>query len=384
MARHNGLAHRLYTGDISYNFVGKAKLWFTITAGILLVAVLAIAIRGLNFGIEFRGGADFQAPVQVTATTVDDVRSAVEALALPDLDELTVTTIGDGTVRVQTPSLTTDQVSQIKQTIATEVGAATDDVAYSLIGASWGQQITTQALIALAVFLVLVMLLIWAYFRDFKMSVAAIVALGHDLVVTIGIYALVGFSVTPATMIGVLTILGYSLYDTVVVFDKIRENVRDLEHSKHTYSEQANLALNQVLVRSINTTVIGVLPVAALLYAGVFVLGTGPLKDLGLALFVGMLAGAYSSIFIATPLLAVLREAEPEMKEHRARLERRAARGKEKVAARPAAVNTVALGVGAAPAVVPPEQLGLVSADAVKPDLTRAQPTRNTRSQRKK
>ena len=203
----------------------------------------------------------------------------------------------------------------VRAAIAEEVGIPPDQVAYSLIGASWGDQITDRALIALAVFLALVALVIWAYFRNWKMSAAALIALVHDLVLTIGIYALVGFTVTPATLIGVLTILGYSLYDTVVVFDKVRENVRDLKSSTtKTYSEAANLAVNQVLVRSINTTIIGVLPVAALLFTGAVILGEGPLKDLALALFVGMISGAYSSIFIATPLLAQLKEREPEMK----------------------------------------------------------------------
>ena len=209
-------------------------------------------------------------------------------------------------------------------------------MAYSLIGASWGDQITQRALIALAVFLALVGLVIWVYFRDVKMSAAALIALAHDLVLTIGIYALVGFTVTPATLIGILTILGYSLYDTVVVFDKVRENVRDIKSSTtRTYSEAANLAVNQVLVRSINTTVIGVLPVIALLFAGAVILGEGPLKDLALALFVGMVSGAYSSIFIATPLLAQLREREPDMKKLASRVAAR--RAKEERQARPAA-----------------------------------------------
>jgi len=383
MAR-GGFAHKLYTGEVSYNFVGKRKLWYTVSAVLLAVCILAIAIRGLNLGIEFRGGADFQAPTTVTSTTVDDVRTAVEELGLPDNDELTVTTIGDTTVRVQTRSLNVEEVGLVKQAIADELGIPAEDVAYSLIGASWGQQITQQALIALGVFLVLVMLLIWGYFRDFKMSISAIVALLHDLVVTVGVYALVGFSVTPATLIGVLTILGYSLYDTVVVFDKIRENVAGIEKTRFTYSEQANLALNQVLIRSINTTIIGVLPVAALLFTGAFILQTGPLKDLGLALFVGMVAGAYSSIFIATPLLADMREAEPGMKEHRAKLARRAARGKDHavdpVAAEP--TTSVPLLVEDVAPAVDAGSLGLVSADALNPQ--RAQPTRQSRSQRRK
>ncbi|MDQ7993907.1 MAG: protein translocase subunit SecF, partial [Propionicimonas sp.] len=234
MARGTSFAHKLYTGEVSYDFVGKRKLWYTVSAVALLVCILAISIRGLNLGIEFRGGADFQAPTTVTATTVDDVRTAIEDLGLPENDELTVTTIGDSTVRIQTRSLSVEEVAQVKQAIADELGIPIDDVAYALIGASWGQQITQQALIALGVFLLLVMLLIWGYFRDYKMSVSAIVALLHDLLITVGVYALIGFSVTPATMIGVLTILGYSLYDTVVVFDKIRENVAGLERTRFT------------------------------------------------------------------------------------------------------------------------------------------------------
>ena len=200
---------------------------------------------------------------------------------------------------------------------------------YNAIGASWGQQITKQGVIALLVFMGLVMLLIAAYFRDWKMSVAAIVAVLHDLVVTVGVYAAVGFTVTPSTVIGVLTILGYSLYDTVVVFDKIRENIKGLEQTNHTYSYQANLAINQVLVRSLNTTIIGVLPVLALFVAGA-TLQSGPLADLGLALLVGMIAGAYSSLFIAAPLLAWLREREPGMVEHREQIERRKKRHEAK------------------------------------------------------
>jgi preprotein translocase subunit SecF len=317
------LTHRLYTGDISYNFIGRRKLWYTISAIALVISIAALLIRGLDLGIEFRGGSDFQVPTAVTATTVADYREAVLATGVPSLDSTVVTTIGDSKVRVQTRSLTVSEQKTVRAAIATKAGKSSDEVAYQIIGASWGRQITQQAALALGVFLVLVGLLIWIYFRDSKMSLAALGALGHDLIITIGVYALVGFTVTPATLIGVLTILGYSLYDTVVVFDKIRENVASMEMDKRTYSEAANHAVNQVLVRSLNTTIIGVLPVAALLFAGVVVLGSGPLEDLGLALFVGMIAGAYSSIFIASPLLTQLRESEPEMKAHRERVERR-------------------------------------------------------------
>jgi preprotein translocase subunit SecF len=264
------------------------------------------------------------------------VREAVVATGLPDLDDTIVNTIGDNQVRVQTRTLNpTTEVPVVRTAIAEEVGVTSDEVAYSLIGASWGSQITERGLIALIVFLTLVSLVIWVYFRDAKMAGAALVALAHDLILTIGIYALVGFTVTPATLIGLLTILGYSLYDTVVVFDKVRENVRDIRSSTtRTYSEAANLAVNQVLVRSVNTTVIGVLPVAALLFAGAAILGEGPLKDLALALFVGMVSGAYSSIFIATPLLAQGKEREPDMKKLAARVMAR--RNKSEQKARPA------------------------------------------------
>jgi preprotein translocase subunit SecF len=380
--KKSSLAHRLYTGEISYDFVGRRNRWYLISGILLLISILALSVRGLNLGIEFSGGVEFQAPAAVSSATVEDVRGAVQALNIPGNDDVTVNTIGDNQVRVQTTALTPDQVTQVKSAIASATGSQPDDVAYSAIGASWGQQITVQALIALVVFLVLVMLLIWIYFREFKMSIAAIVALGHDLLITIGIYALVGFAVTPATMIGVLTILGYSLYDTMVVFDRIRENTRELTNTRETYSAAANNALNQVLVRSLNTTVIGVLPVAALLFTGWFILGTGPLKDLGLALFVGMVAGAYSSIYIATPLLAQMREADPDMKEHRQRLARRAARATEKVVRTPKPVTTVAVGDAVA-ASVDPSTLGLVSAKDLEAG-PRRQPTRQPRSRRRK
>ena len=348
--RRGGLAHRLYTGEISYDFVGHRRLWYIVSAILLSVSLGGLLLRGLDLGIEFRGGSDFQAPVRVTSSTVSEVRSVVEASGVPNLGT-TVTTIGNDRVRVQTRSLEMAEQAAVRGVIAQHLGIANDQVAYQLIGASWGKQITQKAGIALVVFLVLVGVLIWLYFRDAKMSIAALVALAHDLVVTVGVYALVGFTITPSTVIGVLTILGYSLYDTVVVFDKVRENVAEMEQHKLTYSEAANAAVNQVLVRSLNTTVIGVLPVTALLFAGAVVLGSGPLEDLGLALFVGMIAGAYSSVFIATPLLAQMRERESGMQTYRARLERRRAADAQKASAK-ALVEVPQRRSGKAPVVV--------------------------------
>jgi preprotein translocase subunit SecF len=336
MSKFGQLGHRLYTGEISYDFIARRRRWYLISASLLAISLIALLGRGLVFGIEFKGGADFRANTTVTAQSVDRMRTALENSGVPDLAEATINTIGSDQIRVQTRTLDpTNEVPKVRQTIATEVGTAPDQVAYSLIGASWGGQITERALIALAVFLALVGLVIWGYFRNGKMSAAALIALVHDLVLTVGIYALVGFTVTPATLIGVLTILGYSLYDTVVVFDKVRENVRDIRsNTTKTYSEAANLAVNQVMIRSINTTIIGVLPVSALLFAGAVILGEGPLKDLALALFVGMISGAYSSIFIATPLLAQFKEREPDMQKLASRVAAR--RNKEGQKTRPA------------------------------------------------
>jgi preprotein translocase subunit SecF len=337
MSKLSAIGHRLYTGEVSYDFIGHRRRWYIVSAILIGVSLLALAVRGLDFGIEFKGGADFKAATKVTAQTVDSMKDALRNSGVPNLDDATVNTIGNNQVRVQTRTLDpTEEVPKVRTAIANEVGIPPDQVAYSLIGASWGGQITERALIALGVFLALVALVIGIYFRDAKMSAAALIALAHDLILTIGIYALVGFTVTPATLIGVLTILGYSLYDTVVVFDKVRENVRDIRSSTtRTYSEAANLAVNQVLVRSINTTIIGVLPVVALLFAGAVILGEGPLKDLALALFVGMVSGAYSSIFIATPLLAQMKEREPDLKKLAARVRARRAKEaqKERVAA---------------------------------------------------
>ncbi|GGL53494.1 hypothetical protein GCM10011575_09890 [Microlunatus endophyticus] len=323
-----GVGHRLYTGEISLNFVGRWRRWFLISAIAIVIVVIGFAFRGLNLGIEFTGGAEFQVPVHASQANIQKVEDALANSGVPHAADADVTAVGSSTIRVETSALNTEQeVPKVKDALAQATGANAEQINYSLIGASWGGQITERGLIALVVFLVLVSLVLWAYMRNPKMSLAALIALLHDLVITLGVYAVVGFSFTPESLIGMLTILGYSLYDTVVVFDKVRENTRNLTaNATRTYSEAANLAVNQTLVRSINTTVIGVLPVAALLFAGGVILHTGPLEDLALALFVGMISGAYSSIFIATPLLAVWKEREPDMVRQRKRVEARRAR----------------------------------------------------------
>ncbi|MFT3878013.1 MAG: protein translocase subunit SecF [Propioniciclava sp.] len=383
------LAHKLYTGELSYDFIGNRKRWYLVSAIIVVICVLGVAIRGLNLSIDFTGGSEFTVPVQVTATTIDDYRDTVADSGLPELGEIKVNTVGTNQVRIQVRALNAEEINDMTGLLAEKTGIPAEQVTNNLIGASWGQQITQQGVIALVIFLVLVSLMIWAYFRNWKMSVAAIVALLHDLVLTVGVFALLQFAFTPASLIGMLTILGYSLYDTVVVFDKVRENTRGITEQTRSFSEATNLAINQVLVRSVNTTIIGVLPVAALLVTGVFVLGTGPLKDLGLALFVGMIAGAYSSIVLAAPMFAQMKEREPAMVAHRKRLERRDHKPAKKAKATTASVAAGApvLGAPAAEASleqaepIDPVQLGAVPAEALR---ERQQPRHSTRAQRKK
>ncbi len=367
MGRISTFGQNLYEGRISFDFVGRRKIWYALSVAIMVAAALGFLARGFNYGVEFKGGVEFTATVQkANAATADDMRTAVEEAGVPEAGDPTVTTSGGGgaeLIRIQTKPLSQDQTDTIKQALLK--GGATE-VSQNLIGPTYGKQVANKALTGLLVFLVVVVIFIWAYFREWRMSVAGIVALAHDLVITAGVYAWSGFEVTPATVTGLLTILGFSLYDTVVVFDKVRENTRGiLKSTTRTYAEQANLALNQTLVRSINTTITALLPVAALLIVGVAVLGTGPLKDLALALFVGMLAGAYSSIFIATPLASQLKDREPAIKAHTTKVLGR----REKEAVTPSA----------APVVAAPKRPAAPSGAA-----KRSQPSRQPRSKRGK
>jgi len=323
MSRLGTLGGRLYRGDVSYDFVGRQKRWYAISGLILLVCILGLLFRGLNLGIEFKGGAVFT--VKTQTGTVEQARTAVANAGVSTEPIVTDVKSSVGrSIRIQTEPLSGVQSARVTDEIAKEFGVQPGDINVSIVGATWGQQITKKALTGLIVFLIAVVLYLTVTF-EWRMAIAAIVALIHDVVITIGVYALTQIEVTPATVIGLLTILGYSLYDTVVVFDKVKENTRGLAGgSRMTYSQAANLAVNQTLVRSINTSVIALLPVAALLFGGSFLLGAGTLKDLALALFVGIAAGTYSSIFIATPLLADLKEREPAMQ---ALAKRVAARG---------------------------------------------------------
>ena len=336
MGKMSRLGNALYEGDVSIDFVGRKWLWYAVSGVIVILAVGGLYFKGLNFGIEFEGGVEYTVSVpsgQATQATADKVRDAVAGTGLDGTSSPLVNTSGRDTIRVQTEELSNDEAVKVTNAIAEAVNVNADrQISTQDVGASWGEQVAKRALTGLVVFLILVVLFIWAYFREWKMSAAALVALAHDIVITIGVYALSGFEVTPATVTGLLTILGFSLYDTVVVFDKVRENTRNLRQSRRTYAELANLAINQTLVRSINTSIVALLPVGALLYVGVASLGSGALKDLSLSLFVGMAAGAYSSIFIATPLAVQLKSGEKEITQQDARAKARRRRDVDRYA----------------------------------------------------
>ncbi len=318
MGRISQLGNSLYTGERSIEFVGRKWLWYTVSAVIVLLAVLGLSVKGLNYGLEFTGGNQFTVSEldasQATQDNADKLREAVGGLGIKNADAPVVSTAGEASILIQTEELTVAESDQVKQAIVDTLGVdPVGQISQEQIGASWGDEVKNSAITGLVVFLVLVILFIWAYFREWKMSAAAIVALAHDVIITVGIYALSGFDVSPATVTGLLTILGFSLYDTVVVFDKIRENTKNLRANRTTYARAANLAVNQTLVRSINTSLVALIPVGAILYVSAVQLGASSLKDLALALFVGMAAGAYSSIFIATPLLVHLKSSESEV-----------------------------------------------------------------------
>jgi preprotein translocase subunit SecF len=309
MSSIKGLGGRLYSGEKSFNIVGNAKRWYIVSALFTVLSIGALAIQGLHLGIEFKGGSAYT--FTSTTATVEQARTAVEGSGISS--ELIVQKVGDSKIRVQTGSLTNAQSDAVESVIVSTFGVSAESIDTQIIGPSWGKENTKKALYGLIAFLLVIMLFLALTFEP-KMAIAAIIAVVHDVFITVGIYALVGFDVTPATVIGFLTILGYSLYDTVVVFDKVRENTRSITStSKQTYTQATNLAVNQTLVRSINTSVIALIPVGSILFVGAGLLGAGTLKDLSLALFIGMIVGAYSSIFIAPPVLAQLREKEPAM-----------------------------------------------------------------------
>ncbi|WP_416969292.1 protein translocase subunit SecF [Streptomyces sp. 4F14] len=315
MSKLGNIGARLHRGEISYDFIGHRKIWYGVSILITILAIVGLAVRGLNMGIDFQGGAVFTTP-----KTSVSVSQAEEYAKEASGHDAVVQKLGNGSLRIQIAGMDTQQSDQIKNKLAADFKVDTEKIAADLVGPSWGDQIANKAWQGLAIFMVLVVIYLAIAF-EWRMAIAALVALIHDITITVGIYALVGFEVTPGTVIGLLTILGYSLYDTVVVFDSLKEQTKDItKQTKSTYSDIANHSINGTLVRSVNTTVVALLPVAGLLFIGGGFLGAGTLNDISLSLFVGLAAGAYSSIFIATPLVADLKEREPQIKALRKRV----------------------------------------------------------------
>src|SRR6266704_1037010 len=339
MSRLGNIGGRLYRGDVSVEFVARKRLWYAISGLILVISIGALVFRGLNYSVEFKGGSVFKftapaaAPAQVSQA-VSAAGGGTDAIVQK------VGVGGSSSWVVQTQKLTFAAQTKVQDAIASTFHLSANAVSTNFVGPSWGSQISQKALEALIAFLIAIVIYLSIAF-EWKMASAALIALAHDIVITIGVYALTGFDVSPATVIGLLTILGYSLYDTVVVFDKVRENTAGLLGTgRSTYSQAANLALNQTLVRSINTSLIALLPVAAILAVGVGLLGAGELKDLALVLFVGMLSGTYSSICIATPVLADLKEREPQYQALAKRVALRAAGGRAALRAKAKAAKS--------------------------------------------
>ncbi|MCB1294498.1 MAG: protein translocase subunit SecF [Gordonia sp.] len=319
---------RLYTGTGAFDIIAKRRTWYIVTLIMIAVCGLSILVRGFTFGIDFEGGTQIAVPAsaEVTRDAVETVYSDTFGKE-PD----SVQSAGSGssaTIQLRSEHLDQDQTVRITTALADRFSSSitADDVSSSDVSSTWGGEITKKMLIALVVFLVIVFVYIAVRF-DREMSIAAMASLFLDMVFTAGIYSIVGWEVTPATVIGLLTILGFSIYDTVVVFDKVAENTRGfLRTTRRTYAEQTNLAVNQTLMRSINTTVISVLPIIALMIIAVWLLGVGTLKDLALIQFVGVLVGTYSSIFLAAPLLVTLKEMRSDVKAHTGKVLARRAR----------------------------------------------------------
>ncbi len=310
MAKLSGIGGRLYRGETSIDFIGKRRRWYALSTILIIASAVTLFTQGLHLGIEFKGGSSFT--VTSNKASISTAESALSDAGVTSQNIIQL--IGNNKVRIQTQPLSNVQQNAVQDQLAQKFNVSIESIDSQIIGPSWGKEITRKALYGLFGFLIVVMLYLAMTFEP-KMAISAIIAVLHDVFITVGIYALVGFEVTPATVIGFLTILGYSLYDTVVVFDKVHENTKSIISSgKSTYTQAANLAVNQTLVRSFNTSLIALLPVGSILFVGAGLLGAGTLKDLSLALFIGLATGTYSSIFIATPILAVLREREPAMK----------------------------------------------------------------------
>ncbi|MBZ5733811.1 protein translocase subunit SecF [Nocardioides sp. TRM66260-LWL] len=410
MGKFSRLGNELYNGRRSIDFVGRRRTFYAISLVLVAGAIAIILLKGMNFGVEFTGGVQYQATVQPGAATqgaADDLRQKIADSGVEGAGNPSVTTAGDAGLIVQVEDLSTEANDQLAGIITQQLGIPASSLSQDEIGASWGKEVGQRAAIGVLVFLVLTVLFIWGYFREWKMSVAALVALFHDIALTVGVYAISGFTVTPSAVTGLLAILGFSLYDTVVVFDKIRENTKDLRTSRTTYAAAANLAVNQTLVRSINTSIVALIPIGAILYVATVQLGASSLQDLALAQFVGMAVGVYSSVFLAPRVLVHLKSTEDDVKAAEKRAKARAKAQADKYAAVPAFSEDLAVAdepdelredddrsVAAAPRSAPPRQQEALGRGRTAPASRgpvaptnaagRAQPSRQPKSKRGK
>jgi preprotein translocase subunit SecF len=319
MSFKSGLSD-LFHERTNYDFIGRKKLWFTISGIVIAIGLVFLLTSGLNFGIDFEGGTAWQAPIERGNASTGDVRDLMGANGLPDAEVAILKTGGNETVRVQAERATKDVQEKIRTVLADYGKVSIDDVSITDVGPTWGSEVSSKAYRALVFFFIVIAAYLSFRFEP-KMAIAALSAVVHDILITVGAYAVTGFEVTPATVIAFLTILGFSLYDTVVVFDKVKENAESLTGAgKETYSDMVNRSMNEVLMRSLNTSIVASLPVFSLLIVGSYVFGALTIRDFSLALTVGLLTGAYSSIFTATPLLAVMKEREPRYVALRQRL----------------------------------------------------------------
>jgi preprotein translocase subunit SecF len=330
--RHSFIS-RLYTGTGAFEVVGRRRLWFGISGAIVAVAILSIILRGFTFGIDFKGGTTVSMPAASGTGTVQTAQVSDVFKKTLGSDPESVVIVGSGasaTVQISSETLSNDQTTKLRNALFDAFEPKGNDgkpskqaISDSAVSETWGDQITKKAVLALVVFLVLVALYITVRYERY-MAISALAAMCFVVTVTAGVYSLVGFEVSPATVIGLLTILGFSLYDTVIVFDKVEENTHGFQHTtRRTFAEQANLAVNQTFMRSINTSLISVIPVLSLMVVAVWLLGVGTLKDLALVQLVGILVGTYSSIFFATPLLVTLRERTSLVRTHTRRVIKR-------------------------------------------------------------
>jgi preprotein translocase subunit SecF len=341
---HHNFLSRLYTGTGAFEVVGRRRLWYAVSGAIVAIAIVSIVLRGFTFGIDFKGGTTVSMPAAGGTGTVQVVQVEDVFRDTLGVDPESVVIVGSGaaaTVQIRSATLPNDKMAKLRDALfdkfqpkGTDGKPSKQAISDSAVSETWGGQITKKAVIALVVFLVLVGLYITVRYERY-MAISALTTMCFDLAVTAGVYSLVGFEVTPATVIGLLTILGFSLYDTVIVFDKVEENTHGFQHTtRRTFAEQANLAVNQTFMRSINTSLISVLPVSALIVVAVWLLGVGTLKDLALVQLVGIIVGTYSSIFFATPLLVSLRERTELVRTHNRRVHKRRDPGVPKAAAK--------------------------------------------------